>query len=812
MSLYSNARFFWQWIKRSAKFQPQAPLALVPITNPVTDEEAVTIPAGVQAWSAHYTQLLSGPRSPLDLAYWEVKLGCSAAESPLEINGAFVWREVCEYVSRLPSQKAAGPSGVCVDWIKLAVDSASGLHSFPSAPTSRMGTVLFALLQGIWTQGRVPAALDTALIVSIFKSGDRMDTNNYRGICLVESLLKVVSGIVADRLQRAMEESRSFTTFQGGFRREGEAVAQFANVLEICQRRNAEKKPTFIAFLDLKKAFDMVPHGALLCKLRSVGVYGRALNFFAALYSSPKVCVRDHLTGNHGESIGVSRGVRQGCPSSPVLFNIFINDMFDDRATLKGVLVRIDGGVSHTRVPGFLFADDTTLFAESAVQMQRGLGCVEAWAARNEMTWAPSKSAMMLVGGSATDRAALNNTTFTLHGLTIPVQSEVRYMGLLFNNALLTTPIVAKRVAEAKPAVLAVAGFCSNPLYPLFAKLMLIRAFAVPKCSYGGEIFGMFAPSHVQALDSLVYKTMAGLLQGWAYNPCALVLRRDLQIPSIHSLCAGLRARLFAKFTIVSNTKTFFAGILKSPINNNAFRAVWSSKTSAGLAALAATDVEPECMLAFVRAVVEEEIFAEAVAANTVAAVRYYHQSNFAATRKFLNVYFHRRNPSLDVGIAGLLACRARAIRLAPAAVRANIMPACFETRCPCCLVNVPETVAHLLLHCSAFSAQRTAALLPAITAARKLYAPAAPTDEICVVTLLGGGGGAGSSVRSLGKRWVRGLFSNVASFLSLIKPVRDLCIRAAAFLPALPPVVAAAAAAAVPVVVTSPGPLGMAS
>ena len=138
-------------------------------TSPVAAAALAGVPAGVQAWSAHYTLLLAGPRAPLDMAYWEEKLGCSAAESRLEINGAFVWREVCEYVSRLPSQKAAGPSGVCVDWIKLAVDSASGLHSFPSAPTSRMGTVLFALLQGIWTQGRVPAALDTALIVSIFK-------------------------------------------------------------------------------------------------------------------------------------------------------------------------------------------------------------------------------------------------------------------------------------------------------------------------------------------------------------------------------------------------------------------------------------------------------------------------------------------------------------------------------------------------------------------------------------------------------------------------------------------------------------------
>ena len=214
-------------------------------------------------------------------------------------------------------------------------------------------------------------------------------------------------------------------------------------------------------------------------------------------------------------------------------------------------------------------------------------------------------------------------------------------------------------------------------------------------------------------------------------------------------------------------------------------------------------------MLAFARATTEEALFDQAVEAGNITAVSFYNQSNFFYTRNFLTNYFHRRNPSLDVGIAGLLACRARALRLAPAAVRANIIPAQFQSRCPCCLANVPETMAHLFLRCSAFSAQRTAALLPAIAAAHKLYAPSTPADDICAVTLVGGGGGVGSSIRSLGKRWVRGLFSNVASFLSLIKPIRDVYIRSAPFLPAFAP---AAAAAAIPVVVTSPGPLGMAS
>ncbi|OMJ10219.1 LINE-1 retrotransposable element ORF2 protein, partial [Smittium culicis] len=76
-------------------------------------------------------------------------------------------------------------------------------------------------------------------------------------------------------------------------------------------------KKTWLCYIDYSKAYDRVPHMALLHKLRSVGIGGKLLNMIKGMYDAPKIAVR---VGN-----GVSNlaeylcGVRQGCPASPIL-------------------------------------------------------------------------------------------------------------------------------------------------------------------------------------------------------------------------------------------------------------------------------------------------------------------------------------------------------------------------------------------------------------------------------------------------------------------------------------------------------------
>ena len=85
------------------------------------------------------------------------------------------------------------------------------------------------------------------------------------------------------------------------------------------------RKHIFAAFIDFEKAFDSVWRDALLYKLLKAGIHGKMFNIIKSMYEETYYSVRcqDGLTAFFKSTTGL----RQGCNLSPILFNLFINDM-----------------------------------------------------------------------------------------------------------------------------------------------------------------------------------------------------------------------------------------------------------------------------------------------------------------------------------------------------------------------------------------------------------------------------------------------------------------------------------------------------
>jgi hypothetical protein len=150
--------------------------------------------------------------------------------------------------------------------------------------------------------------------------------------------------------------------------------------------RQAKKNGTIVgSLLDVAKAFDTVPHEAILRALSSQGVDVSTIALFEDMYSG----ISTQINGV-GSFIPLVRGVKQGDPLSPLLFNIVMDPLIQD---LQGTGFRIGG---H-EIGALAFADDIVSLARSIEGVQNHVDQVGRYMNKLGMTLNQRKSSSFLI-------------------------------------------------------------------------------------------------------------------------------------------------------------------------------------------------------------------------------------------------------------------------------------------------------------------------------------------------------------------------------------------------------------------------------
>ncbi|KAH9244143.1 hypothetical protein BASA81_018472 [Batrachochytrium salamandrivorans] len=232
-------------------------------------------------------------------------------------------------------RKAPGDDGISTAFYQAALYMpANTQEGVPPTPFAR---ALLRICGQVFASATIPRAWLCASIVSIDKKdGDPLNPGDKRGISLINVGLKLVCKVLQMRIERFVETNNLLFYEQAGFRKREDL--SWCTVMEAAE------------------------HGipsSYSCLLKALYTSSSARARAGSLLSDP---------------FPVQRGVRQGCPLSGLLFNLFINDILDGVAPIT-----VPGLLRDTNpIRGLMYADDVAVFADSEQSLLAASTAIEA--------------------------------------------------------------------------------------------------------------------------------------------------------------------------------------------------------------------------------------------------------------------------------------------------------------------------------------------------------------------------------------------------------------------------------------------------
>ncbi|XP_071572354.1 uncharacterized protein [Temnothorax nylanderi] len=320
-----------------------------------------------EEWKEYFMELMGGMENRVVKGEGD---GNRQEEEEIELE------EVRNVIKKLKTGKAIGNDGILNEAWKYGGE--------------KMVNWIWEVCKRVWRGEGWPEQWKEGEIIPLVKKGEGREVKDYRGITIMSSMYKIYTAILAERIREEVEMKKLIPDNQAGFRKGMGTMDQIFALNYLVNRQiGKEKGKMTVFFVDLKAAFDSVDKRVLIKTMRERGVRQGLIDRVEEVLRETKSRV-----GRGKESGGqfwTAKGLRQGCPLSPILFNLLIADI--EEYIKKGGW----GGVNlgGEKIYTLMYADDIALLAEEEQDMRAMISRLEGYLDRKGLTLSIEKSKIM---------------------------------------------------------------------------------------------------------------------------------------------------------------------------------------------------------------------------------------------------------------------------------------------------------------------------------------------------------------------------------------------------------------------------------